>query len=289
MAYWKTKTKWKKFKGVKLPKVQNNRFISQGTSKEELEVANFLQLEIPQHKVYRGDRVILQGHEIDIYVPTLKFGLEFHGLYFHKDKDPSYHLSKAIGAEKAGVYLIQLFEDEWQQKKPLVIDLIRRSLGKYKILDLKDCIFTKVSPSEAKLFFEKTHLLGNPDDVDEYYGLIYQNSLIYCAGIQNKEHWIILRDTWLPGIFVEQGLAKLCKELLNIETKPIEAILDRRLFDGKDFKTLGFKEYADTEPNVYYSCDFEQRIPAVKMTESIKVGEDWFKYYDAGNRKLILK
>lgn len=280
--------KWKKFKGVKLPKV-NNRFISQGTSKEELEVANFLQLEIPRHKVYRGDRVVLQGREIDIYVPALKFGIEFHGLFFHKDKDRLYHLNKAILAEQAGVYLIQIFEDEWTNHRALVCDLIRKALGKYQTLKSSDCYLTPVPEREAQKFFEKTHLLGPIEEPAKYYfGAYYQNSLVYCCAIADRQtFWEILRDSSLPGITVNGGL-KDCLALLPNKRKTLIQ-LDRRLYDGKQYLEMGFEPCGFTEPNNYYSADFTQRFTETqRLKQPLKQNEEWYTYYDAGNRKLVL-
>lgn len=284
--------KWRKFRGAKLPRTNYNRFISQGTSKEELEIANFLQLELPRHKVYRGDRVVLQGKEIDIYVPSLKFGIEFHGNFFHKEKEPDYHLNKAILAEKAGVYLIQIFEDEWLHKRALVIDLIRKAIGKYVMIEASCCECRKLSQKEAGQFFSKTHLLGAPDNLENCLGLFYKNDLIYVCALQSDDQNItVLRDSMMPGIFVHNGLLKVLQETWNEKgLKPVYLELDRRLFDGHEYKELGFKEYACTPPNIYYSADFEERIPKSRMTEAmLNNGDEWFVYYDAGNRKLLLK
>lgn len=289
-----------KYKGARIPKnkkpspslpKQFNKFISQGTSKEELELANALQLEIPNHKVYRGDRTVLHGREIDIYVPSLALGVEFHGLMWHKDKDPSYHLYKAVEAEKQGVFLIQIFEDEWLKKKALVVDLLRKVLGKYREIPLQDCTLLKLSEKEASEFFEGSHLLGYPSEATLSLGLSYKNELIYAAAIQETENsWIILRDAHRRTLKVEKALSAICSALLNKKEKLIRAVIDRRLSDGKDFKEIGFKELKATPPNVYYSCDLEQRILESKLPVELRENKDieWYKYYDAGNKILGL-
>lgn len=289
-----------RFKGAKVPRnkkpspslpKQFSSFISQGTSKEELELANFLQLEIPNHKVYRGDRTVLHGREIDIYVPSLALGVEFHGLMWHKDKDPSYHLYKSVEAEKQGVFLIQIFEDEWLKKKALVIDLVRKVLGKYKEIPLQDCRLSKITDKEALEFLEGSHLLGYPENASFSLGLFYKNELVYVAVIQeNENNWVILRDAHRRTLKVEKALAAICSSLLNKANKPIRAIIDRRLYDGKDFKDIGFKELKATAPNVYYSCDLEQRILESKLPVELRESKDvtWYRYYDAGNKILGL-
>jgi len=84
-------------------------------SKGESEVKKFIQ------SIYDGeirkDRKILNGREIDIYLPDLKIGIEFNGLYWHsitENNDKKYHLSKYIQCKDKGILLIQIFEDEWK-------------------------------------------------------------------------------------------------------------------------------------------------------------------------------
>ena len=54
--------------------------------------------------------------EIDIYIPALKLGIEYNGIYWHSTKcikDKNYHINKTMIARKAGIKLIHIFEDQW--------------------------------------------------------------------------------------------------------------------------------------------------------------------------------
>ena len=88
----------RKFKPYRLPP-KRNILIQQGTSNEELELYNTVRLLDPSLIVYRGDRAVLHGREIDIWIPSHKLGVEYDGLFFHntsKRDDPTYHLYKTI-------------------------------------------------------------------------------------------------------------------------------------------------------------------------------------------------
>ena len=60
----------KKFKPHKLPP-RKNVFMSQGTSGEELDLYNTIKLLVPETQVFQSDRTILNGREIDIYIPFI--------------------------------------------------------------------------------------------------------------------------------------------------------------------------------------------------------------------------
>ena len=50
--------------------------IPKGVSKEETELCNTIHLDFPNLPIYRSNRQILHGKEIDIWMPTIKVGIE---------------------------------------------------------------------------------------------------------------------------------------------------------------------------------------------------------------------
>lgn len=78
----------------------------------------------------KNDRKTLDGKEIDIYIPSLKIGIEYNGSAFHSingvysRKDKYYHRDKFLFARDNGVHLISVFD----------IDLITDSDGTYNKL-----------------------------------------------------------------------------------------------------------------------------------------------------------
>jgi hypothetical protein len=75
---------------------------------------------------------ILEEKEIDIYLPNLKLGFEFNGIYWHsqKFKDKNYHLDKLKLANSKGIKLYFIWEDEWFLEKNKIKQWIREIILK---------------------------------------------------------------------------------------------------------------------------------------------------------------
>ena len=254
--------------------------IPQGVSMEETEVANMVALEFPGTPVYRSDRQILNGREIDIYLPSKKLGIEFDGLYYHSanDKTPGYHLGKTLGCERRGIRLIHIFSDEWEMKKPLVIDLIRRALGKQTLIDVKDCRVLPLTKAEGKSFLDRACLLGNDPNATDYKGIFYETNLIAVMSYKKGE---ILRYCEARTIRVKNGLAELIKDL----ELPLTYRADRRFDDGWEFKEAGFLPEKAEPPKIYYTKDFKSRVLSdlSRMTEKQAEDKGYTKIYDCGD------
>jgi hypothetical protein len=103
--------------------------ISEQSSIKEKEISEFIKtLNINQ---INNERSILNGKEIDIYLPDHKLGIEFNGLYWHSNIKImfNYHLIKTEECEKQGIQLLHVFEDEWIMKKDIVKSIIKSKLG----------------------------------------------------------------------------------------------------------------------------------------------------------------
>ena len=74
-----------------------------------------------------GNKKILNGKEIDIFLPKLNLGIEFNGVYWHSTqlKDNMYHYEKKkLGMEK-GIDIIFIWEDDWKIDKENIIEMIK--------------------------------------------------------------------------------------------------------------------------------------------------------------------
>jgi hypothetical protein len=99
--------------------------------------------------------------EIDIYLPNLKIGFEFNGLYWHSDKfkDKKYHVNKTKYFKKLGISIIHIWEDDWDFRKEIVIGKINSILGIEEILLNSDiCEIREVSNSDIKSFIETNNI-----------------------------------------------------------------------------------------------------------------------------------
>ena len=271
----------RKFKPYRLPP-KRNILIQQGTSNEELELYNTVRLLDPSLIVYRGDRAVLHGREIDIWIPSHKLGVEYDGLFFHntsKRDDPTYHLYKTIECEKQGIRLIHVFSDDWTTKRPLVVDLISKVLGRYYTID--NYYIAEITRNEGKQFLDNAHLRGNDNVAKKYIGFIYNSEIIAAASLRERDKdYEITRFAERRGIKARDALKNLTEYLQDKYHCDIYVSLDRSLYDGNDFKAIGYKEVDATEPSFFYTKDYKTRL-----SEAI---EGAVKVYDCG-KKILLK
>lgn len=256
---------YKKYRPIRPPKPRYvNNLISQGKSREELEVFNMIRLEFPNLKVYESDRVILHGRELDIWIPSLKIGIEYNGLFYHNSstKSESYHLWKTVQCEKQGIRLIQIFSDEWENKKALVIDTIKKVLGKYSTISANDTEVLEISKKEAKDFLDINSLNGFTIS-DIYIGLLYENSLVSVIGVDIISEGVLEITQYADRmkIKVSNGLHRMISYLKNkfTDISNIYLLIDRRLQSIDDIEDVDFEIIEATEPRTFYTKDFKSK------------------------------
>jgi hypothetical protein len=156
------------------PECNANNWIS----KAEHEIASFLgDLGLT---VIQSDRKILQGIEMDIYVPERKFAIEYNGIYWHtenKGKGKYYHYDKWLAAKNAGIQLVQIWEDEWNKNPEQVKTMLLHKLGmssQEKVFARKT-IIQRLSKADVETFLNANHIQGSA--VGSYYlGLIEKDT-----------------------------------------------------------------------------------------------------------------
>lgn len=122
---------------------------------------------VGKENVVQRNRTVMGGrHEIDIYVPSRKIGIEYNGMVWHSEKygkDRNYHLNKLEACNKAGVRLIQIYEDEYTDHETAVLARIRRLLGGDGDLEKvspKECNIAEIGRDAAKEFIWRNYVQG---------------------------------------------------------------------------------------------------------------------------------
>lgn len=235
------------------------------------------------------NRKILNGNEIDIFIPSKNIGIEYNGLYWHSDefKDKNYHLNKTKECEKNNIRLIHIFEDEWIDKKDIIKSMLANILGKTENrIYARNCEFKEVDKATKKSFLQHNHVQGNVSS-EINLGLYYNNELLslMCFGkprlnLGRKTHkeneYELLRFCNKLNISIIGGASKLFKHFID-EYNPslITSYCDRRWSVGKMYETLGFKLSHYSEPNYYYVVNKkrENRFK-YRKSELVKEGYD---------------
>lgn len=204
------------------------------------------------------NRSIIKPKELDIYIPMKKLAIEFNGVYYHSTVkvNKEYHKNKLDMCEKEGVKLIQIFEDEWYFKEPIVKSLLKSKLGliENKIY-ARNCTFKKVSKKEADGFLNDNHMQGKA--IGTTYGLYYKEKLVCVMTVGKsryyKEKHEIIRFCSILETIIVGGFTKLLsnvKRELNVQE--FYTYADLRYSDGSTYEKNG-KYIKTTEPG-YFWC-----------------------------------
>ena len=229
---------------------------------EQQEVVDFIKANY-NGEVIVNTRKIIPPKEIDIYLPELRLGFEYHGIYWHStDEMPSnefknYHLNKLKACDENDIRLIQIFSDEWEFKQDIIKSKILNFLGKSKRIFARKCEVQEISSNEKSEFLINNHLQGN-DKSSIRLGLKYENELIAVMTFGKSRftkgcEFELIRFASKVGTNVIGGAGKLLKYFIkNYSPKSIVTYADLRFSKGNLYEQLGFKKLHSTFPNYYY-------------------------------------
>ena len=301
----------RKNQGIELCPILNPILVSDGVSDIENDIYLYIK-SIYSGKIIQNDRSILNGKEIDIYLPEMNFAIEFNGLYWHSEvyKDKMYHQEKTILCENKGIQLIHIWEDDWLDKKDIVKDIIQSKLGMNDKIPARKCTIKEVLSKESKEFLEKYHIQGNVN-ASIRIGLYYDDSLVEIATfgkLRNILHsngqenqYELYRLCSKSGYTVVGGVSKLLTHFIRkYQPKQIVSYANLDISNGNVYNSF-FKKISITSPGYYWSKDgykyhrsnFTKHILVKNGYDKNKTEEEimhelgYYKVYDSGNIKYV--
>lgn len=213
--------------------------------------------------VEQGNRKILNGKEIDIFLPDYNVGIEYDGLKWHSDefcKDKNYHVNKTNECLSHGINLIHIFEDEYYHHKELVLSKIEHILhidnGLEKI-NARQCKIKEISNKEAFNFLERNHIQGFSKST-VYLGCFYNEKLVgVMTFVKEKEGYWELNRFASDINYICRGVAgKLLSYFKkNYEWEYIKSFADRRWTINNEnnlYTKLGFRQEKILKPDYKY-------------------------------------
>ncbi len=218
-----------------------------------------------------NNRKILDGKEIDLYLPEFNLGIEINGNYFHSEnggeKDKHYHLDKMKLSNQKHIKLLQFFEDEIMFKKEIVFSRLSSILKLNKTIFGRKCHIREVNKKVSTQFLNENHLQGNSVDKHRF-GLYYNNELVSLMTfgkkrkvLGNKNNTVneyeLIRFCNKKNITVVGGFSKLLNFFVkSFNPKKIETYADIRWSGLKPENTVyhknGFTYVNQTPPNYWY-------------------------------------
>lgn len=248
------------------------------------------------------------GIEIDIYIPELKLGFEFNGLYWHSEeyKEPNYHAVKNKYFAEKGIRIIHIWEDEWDLKRDIICSQIQNLLGLSKKIYARNTKIQKINNKEAREFLEEHHLQGGYRGIQISYGLFHKDELISVMTFDSQEgrkqmpedEYNLSRFCSKKGTAVIGGASKLLTAFCR-EQKPnrIISYADADWSNGGVYETLGFEKLSYSRPDYKYVVDgvrehkSKYRKPKGEQRTEREIMEELGipRVYDSGKIKYELK
>lgn len=287
-----------------------------GTSKIEQEILAWVQEYYPSAHKYKFQERKTKPKEIYIYIPELKFGIEFCGLHFHCENDLSEesadenkHYQKMLAANRLGIRLITIFENEWNQRKEQVKSFVLSAIKKngQKIMARK-CEIKEISIETAQGFLDKTHIQG-ADKSTVRLGLFCRQELVAVMTggghpqrpNQNVETLFLNRLAFKADVTVVGGASRLFSKLkIYAKEKGYKNIIswsDNRWSEGGIYLALGFSFDSQKEKGRGLSDgsiwpDFQYvlngRLCSRETIKGLGLKElDLNKIYDCGKKRWI--
>ena len=238
-------------------------------STAEDEICEFMAKIVGSGKIIRRSHKILNGDELDIYVPDFRLAIEYDGIRWHSEqfnKNKNYHLEKTLKCRDAGITLIHVFEDEWIKNKNLVLEKIGHFLGTIKksVIGGRKCVVREVKYQEAKDFLNRFHLQGFAKS-SVYYGAFCQDILLGVMTFTKfEDDWELNRFCTNTNYSCPGVASKIFKQFIkDYNPDSVKSFLDRRwCFDEKNnlYTKLGFKQDAILPPDYRYTNGHGERL-----------------------------
>jgi hypothetical protein len=290
--------------------------VNSNISYEEKQLQKYI-MGITQCEVITNTKNIVDGYELDIYIPDMHLAFEFNGTYWHSEekKDKYYHQHKTIVCAQKGIQLIHIFEYEWCniEKQERIKKYIKSILNteKTQIYARETTVKLIENIEEKKDFLNTYHLQGDTTSSINI-GCYYKDELIGVLTLgkprfNNNYEYEIIRYCWKPDIVVTGGLEKMFSYFLKYyNPTSIITYSDISKFTGNCYIKIGFKPVQSkpiTEPNYVWvephNNDVLTRYQTMKQKlineglgtkeqteDEIMENLNFLKVYDSGNIKL---
>lgn len=237
-----------------------------GTSKLEMEFLEWVKNFYPNADKKRVNFGKID-REFDIFIPEINLAIELNGEYWHSEAVGMHkryrsfekmNLAKSIGWD-----LINVFCNEWINKRSQVMNLLLSKFGVYEHrVFARKCEVKEIDQKTCDGFLEDTHIQGKVKSLVRL-GLYYNNELV-AVMTGSKHHRINSRSGSLvlsrfsvaSGYSIPGGASKLLSALIKIAKKfgytKIVSWSDNRFSNGNVYKKLGFTLEEELKPDYFY-------------------------------------
>lgn len=239
-------------------------------SKGELAVFNFIK-ELGNLEILSNDRVRIKPLEIDIYIPELKLGIEYCGLYWHAESSrrDKYHINNKYNiCKNNNIELLTIFENEWINKQEIVKSMLSNKLRVIKdSVFARKCSIIEVNYKTAMEFLNENHIQGNASSSIRI-ALTFNNTIVAMMTIIKSRYnkntkYEISRFCSILNTSVVGGASKMFNYFIKTyKPESVISYANLRYGEGDLYKKLGFNFKHQSRPNFHYfkKLKIESRI-----------------------------
>lgn len=227
----------------------------------QLEIVDYIKSISSESEIIQNTRDIISPLEIDIYIPSKLFAIEFDGIYWHSEisgeKDKYYHLNKTTKCEAKGISLLHIWDWEWITKQDIIKSIISTKLQKNKKIYARKCKVKDITENEKNKFLKENHLQGS-DRSSIKLGLYYENELVFVMTFSKSRfdknyEYELCRCATKINIIITGGASKLFSYFLQkYNPNSIVSYCDRRFFSGNMYIKLGMQLVSTPSPSYHY-------------------------------------
>jgi hypothetical protein len=217
--------------------------------------------------------VLNNNRELDLHSPSQNIAIEHCGLYWHPEEREgnSYHKKKYLECKELGISLVTIFEDEWLNKREVVLARLRQKLGvNSRGIGARQLQVSEISRSESVEFLNQYHISGSAEasvkigarnPAGELVAVMTFSKGRRYAKSKWEHEWEMIRfstdGSHYPGV-----ASRLFQHFVkHNQPKSVLSYADLRWGEGHYLEHLRFNRYPDTTPNYWY---FSQTNPDFK-------------------------
>lgn len=218
--------------------------------------------------IIKNDHSQLEGHELDIFVPSKNIGIEFNGLYWHSEqagKTRNYHYNKWKNCKDKGIQLIQVWEDDYNRNPELIKRILAHKLGvtQERKVGARKTFIKEINPLTANKFLNDNHIQGAVDGSIRL-GLFERKNLLDTETETLVAVMVLKRESGTKGktlnllryatsLNVVGGFTKLLNHIEQTYTpEKIITFSDNTISNGGLYETNGFELVKELAPDYMY-------------------------------------
>jgi hypothetical protein len=212
-----------------------NRTYWSHKSNPEIEIYEFIKLYKPS--AINSYRLKPTSKELDVFIPELNIGFEYNGGYHHNESrmEKEYHKNKMDYWNNLGIRVVQIWSDDWENKKDLIKTMILYRLGVVKKkIHARKCKVAEVSTKDYRLFLNNNHILG-ADNPSIRLGLYNGGELVSVMGLKkipkNVKKRVGMDLTRFSTLQVHGSFSKLLMHFRKTNNFTINSIADLEIVD----------------------------------------------------------